>query len=432
MAMRCSLLALVVAPMLAGAVGVRSAAGQAPPAKAPPALAALPGMIAERVTVPGDSSRAFAVYEPSRTVRGAVPPAGGAARTPVLLVLDPRGRAMEALRLFAPAAEALGWTVISSYNSASDGAEDPNIVAVRDMIEWAQRSLKPDMRRVYIAGMSGTARAAWLAMADYRPYVAGLFLAAGTTPAPGTELAVAGDRVFSIVATTGTGDFNYEEVRRLGETLDSLRAPARVDWFEGPHGWPTAEIVRRALYWFDVRAMRAGLAPLDSARVRAWLAGEQTRVDSLDHAGQWDLAERLAVSGARDAQGWAEGSALAARAADLAARPALLALRGRLRRERDRERAQALEIERVLAWERAQADAPDADDILKRMGVPALQQALASADSVVSGSASRRLARVQVMLAVYAPAAWERMARPERAARLREAARRVNPRHATP
>ena len=419
MRVRAVLVASAVFASLAGAM-FRVPMVLAQPPVTPVAAATPPGRLTERVLVAGDSSRAFAVYEP--------PPArAGGRRTPVLLVLDPRGRALDALRLFAPAAEALGWVVISSYNSASDGAEDPNLVAVRDMLEWGQRSLRLDMRRVYLAGMSGTARATWLAMADYRPYVAGLLLAAGTTPAPGAELGLVGDPAFSVVTTTGTGDFNYEEVRRLGERLDSLKVAARVDWTDGPHGWPSEEIVTRALWWFERRAARSGRTAVDTLLLARSLLQDVARVDSLEKAGHWDLAERLAASLARDGSGSAAGTTLVARAAELAARPAMRSFRDRLRRELDRERAQPLEIERALAWERAQFDTPEADEILKRLDVPALRRSLASPDSVASASASRRLARVQVMLAFYAPAAWERAGRPERAARLREAARAVNP-----
>ena len=166
---------------------------------------------------------------------------------------------------------------------------------------------------------------------------------------------------------------------------------------------------------------------MDTLLLARSLLQDVARVDSLEKAGHWDLAERLAASLARDGSGSAAETALVARAAELAARPAMRSFRDRLRRELDRERAQPLEIERALAWERAQFDTPDADEILKRLDVPALRRSLASPDSVASASASRRLARVQVMLAFYAPAAWERAGRPERAARLREAARAVNP-----
>ena len=385
----------------------------------------LPGQLAERVTIAGDSARTFAVYLPSSASASST----GAAprRLPVLLVLDPRGRALLALRLFAPAAEQLGWAVLSSYNSASDGAVDPNVAAVRDMLEWAQRSIRLDTRRVYLAGMSGTARATWIALADWRPNVAGLLLAAGTVPVPGTELDVARDATFAVVATTGVGDFNYEEARRFAARLDSLQVPARLEWHPGPHGWPTGDVAARALTWLEVRAMRAGRAALDSTVVRAWIASERARIDSLDVAGQWDLAQVAAASLARDAEGWPGIDDWRAKAVELAARPALRALRDRLRRELERERAQPVELERVLAWERVQAEAPDAADLLKRLDVPALRRAAASTDSVGAASALRRLARTQVMLAFYAPAAWERLQRPDRAARLREAAGQVLP-----
>jgi poly(3-hydroxybutyrate) depolymerase len=113
----------------------------------------LPGRLIERDPVAGDTSQHVAAYLPSSYA--AAHPA------PVLFVLDPRGRAMLALRLFAGAAERHGWIVVSSYNSASDTQTDPNVDAMNAMLEWVQGHARIDTTRMYLAGFSGTARVAW-------------------------------------------------------------------------------------------------------------------------------------------------------------------------------------------------------------------------------------------------------------------------------
>ena len=115
--------------------------------------ASLPGHIIARATAGPDSAQAFAVYLPSGyTVRD---------KWPALMVMDPRGRGMFGLNLFAAAAERHGFVVLSSYNTLSDGAIEPNIGAINAMLAEVQDTLSIDMSRLYLAGFSGTARIGW-------------------------------------------------------------------------------------------------------------------------------------------------------------------------------------------------------------------------------------------------------------------------------
>ena len=89
---------------------------------APSALAqSPPGRLEERVRSATDTSQTFALYYP--------PGYPAERRLPVLLVLDPRGRALLALKLFQDRAARLGWVIVSSYNTLSDGPPEPNVDA---------------------------------------------------------------------------------------------------------------------------------------------------------------------------------------------------------------------------------------------------------------------------------------------------------------
>ena len=79
-------------------------------------------------------------------------------RYPLVLILDSRGDALVPLARFGPPAARLGFVVMSSYNSASDGPVEPNIGAVNTMLGDAWRALSIDTTRVYLVGFSGTAR----------------------------------------------------------------------------------------------------------------------------------------------------------------------------------------------------------------------------------------------------------------------------------
>ena len=78
---------------------------------------------------------------------------------PIVYALDARGNAEEPLQSFRAAADDLGFIIASSYKSASDESNGPNITAMREMWSATHAKLSIDDKRVYIAGFSGTVRA---------------------------------------------------------------------------------------------------------------------------------------------------------------------------------------------------------------------------------------------------------------------------------
>ncbi len=129
------------------------------------------GRVTERVAGARDTSQTYALYLP--------PGYTTAHRWPVLFVLDPRGRAMLGLELFRAAAARLGWIVLSSYNTLSDGPPEPNVIALNAMLVSAQARLAIDTARLYLAGFSGTARAALEFAVELHGHVAGVIAAGG-------------------------------------------------------------------------------------------------------------------------------------------------------------------------------------------------------------------------------------------------------------
>src|ERR1051325_5795513 len=245
------------------------------------------GHVDERVTSPPDTAQHSALslppgYPPER-------------RWPILLVLDPRGRALLALQLFQDAAARLGWIVMSSYNSLSDGPPEPNVAAVNAMLASAQARWSIDTTRLYLAGFSGTARAALAFAVALRGRVAGVIAAGGALgfTLGGPETAFAGDSTFAYFGAAGTRDFNYEEVLAMAGRFQRTRVPYRVVTFEGPRGGPPADVGGDALGWPRLRAMLGGLRPTASSWVSARLGVEQARAAELERAGRWVEALRL-------------------------------------------------------------------------------------------------------------------------------------------
>lgn len=100
------------------------------------------GRVVERLTSVSDSAQTFALYLPPAYDTGWFWPA--------LLVMVPRGRGMLGLERFQEAAGWLGWIVLSSYDTLSDGPLQPNVDAVNAMLASAQARLAVDPSRVHV------------------------------------------------------------------------------------------------------------------------------------------------------------------------------------------------------------------------------------------------------------------------------------------
>ncbi len=379
------------------------------------------GRLTERATSTTDSSQAYALYLPP----GYTP----ARRWPILFVLDPRGRAMLALKLFEDAASRAGWVVMSSYNTLSDGPPEPNVDAMEAMLRSAQESLSIDPSRLYLAGFSGTARAALRFVVKLRGHVAGVIAVGGALgfELGGPETAFAGDSTFGYLGAAGTRDFNYEEVLAMGERFGTMRVPFRVVVFEGSHSWPPASICGEAVEWLELRAMRGGLRAMDSAWVSTRLETELARAAELERLGQWEQALRLHEAIARDYAPLPAASVASARASALRKSSPVKRHQSEARRLADRDSRQALELQKTLAWARSQRDPPTPRDLVRKLRISELQKAAERGDSLLAVSASRLLARIFVWLSFYEPRAYIANHSPGRALAMFEVAVRIGP-----
>ena len=379
------------------------------------------GEVKDRVVAASDTGEAYALFLPPGYSRER--------KWPVLFVLDPRGRATLGLELFRRAAAELGYVVLSSYNTLSDGPPEPNVRAMNAMLADAQASLSIDENRMYLAGFSGTSRAALGFAILLKDNVRGVIAdgaAVGFAPG-GPELTFSGDSTFAVFAAAGRDDFNFEEVRAFGERLRSARVPYRFVAFDGPHGWPPEAMCRDALVWFETRAMLAGLRPLDSAFVRRRIAEDRVRAEAAQTHGQLDEAAETYRAIERDFGSWSEAANVGERGMALEKNPALVALRREAKRLADEDERQAPRMQDALRWVREQRSPPTATAVLDRLDVPNLQRRAAQGDSLESQSANRLLARVDVFLSFYEPRTYLAKGDTLRALRMLEAAATVRP-----
>src|SRR5947208_5466079 len=385
------------------------------------ATQATPGRVQERVVSVTDTAQTFAVYVP--------PGYSSVRRWPVLFVLDPRGRALLALKLFQDAAARLGWVVMSSYNSLSDGPPEPNVNAMNAMLASAWQRLSVDSSRIYLAGFSGTARAALGFAVMLRGHVAGVIAVGGALgfALGGPETAFAGDSTFAYFGSAGTRDFNYEEVLAMGERFRSTRVPFGVVMFEGPHSWPPPDLCGDALDWLELRAMLGGLRTMDSGWVRARLTDEVARATELERLGRWQEALRLDEAIARDYAPWPEASGAATQAAALRRSPVVAKYAAKAHRLAERDLRQGLELPKILSWARSQREPPALETLVDKLRISELQRTAERGDSLEAASARRLLARVFVNVAFYEPRAYLASGSPARALRMLEAAVTIGP-----
>ncbi len=381
-------------------------AGSAPtPLRAQEGQQVVPGRITERVVSPSDTSQAYALYIPSSYV--------SSRSWPLLVIMDPRGRAVQALQPFRPAAERDGWIVMSGYGTRSDGPVAPNVAAVNAMISDATATFSLDSHRVYLAGLSGTARLAWHFAARLGNRVTGIYGAG----AGGTMLTRLMDPPAGMVffGAAGDTDFNYDEVRQLEPWLETHGVPHRLRFFQGGHEWPPEAVASEAVDWFELKAMQQGREPLREAFVDSLFRADMATASALEAAGRdadaLDRYEEIVAdygSKASDAR-----AAVARLGADPGVKAAL---------EHRRRESYAFEdfMGRVNGWvaDLAQSDEPTSPASgIHILGLKELEARATSPGTSPADVAAirRRLSSAHVLLAFYQPRAFLREGRPAKA-----------------
>ena len=355
------------------------------------------GRIMQRLTSRADSSQRYALYLPPSFTRDR--------QWPILFLLDPRGRALVPMRRFQPAAERLGYIVISSYNTLSDGPAEPNYSAMDAMLTDVQRTLPLDSRRLYLVGFSGTARFAWQMNTQMPASFAGIIGAGAAVPGGRSWIrSNIGKSSPVLFGTMGTLDPNYEELRSFDVELDGIGALHHIERFDGGHQWPPAELSARAVAWLELQAMRRGLTPRNQRWVDSLYAAWRARASGADSTGDTPVAARLYRLLRADFDGMTDVSSVSSRLAALAneTRVTQTAAKEAAIAERDFRRGEALiAFARDL---RAARSLPSLDQARKRLELDALRRDDARIDDSTASIAARRaLERIFTHMSFYAP-----------------------------
>jgi predicted esterase len=333
------------------------------------------GKIVERLACAGDPTQTYAYYLPIAYTPDR--------RWPIVYVFDPRQRGAFAAELFHDAAEEYGWIVVSSNDTRSDGPWEPNEKALRAMWPDAQRRFAVDPKRIYASGFSGGAMLAW-SLARSTRAVAGVIGCSGRLESPGDADGVA----FDWFGTAGEADFNYLETRAIDGRLTGNH---RFESFAGGHRWAPRELLRQAMGWMELQAMRRGTRPRDEALI-AKLLREELAVTGGDE---------LAVSRRREAiartfAGLADVPKSAVDAKTVAR------LQKEERRAFDFERGHRARMPGAMTDFLAPRHRQPPTTLLASLQVPALKRL--AAEPTYRGAAARRvLAVIKVQLVFYLP-----------------------------
>lgn len=341
------------------------------------------GQIIEDIPSDRDSSQTFTLYLPTAY--------SSEESWPIVVLMDPRGNSAYPLRKLLPAAEELGYILASSDNTASDVDGDPNTPAVNAVLGTLMPLLSIDDRRIYLFGMSGTARIAWALAYAAIPHIAGV-AGFGAGPPPDMDLEAAQSQYgapFVFYGGAGDQDFNHAELVLLEGRLRRLGFRYRTAYYAGRHGWPTSDSqFTEALSWLHLMAMRRELIPIDEV----WAGREY----------EFRLAEARRTEDAGEIRSaWQEYAALSADfgglldASKSTDRARALSAKGEVKEWRSRR----LELARAHmsynaaagAWLRsAQTSDPDLDSALRALSLDSLKAAADDVADPDGASAARR------------------------------------------
>lgn len=379
-----------------------------------------PGSLHQRVVSVADSGQSYALYLPPEYRPGG--------RFPLLVVMDPRGRALLAMRLVQPSAERLGYIAMSSYNTRSDEPGDPNQPAVVAMLTDAQRQLAIDPHRVYFVGFSGTTRIAWPYAFGLRGHVAGV-LGFGAGFADGFELpSPPGPGAPVYFGGAGTTDYNYGELRRLEDTLAARGLTARFAYYDGPHAWPPEPVMAEGLTWMELQAMRAGLREPDGPWIDSLLRSEMDSATRLEMGGWLYSAWRRYRAVARDYAGLRDVAVAAARMAALEDSPAVSGVRRALAQEIRREEDYLAQMVEYFREARGSPVPQPLERSLERLAIRELQQRAHQQDDTLGALAARReLERIFVHAGFYEPRDYLAVGQAERTLALLAIAGEIKP-----
>lgn len=388
------------------------------PGKNPVAGALQPGKVTEKVVSKSDPSQSYAVFLP--------PAYRQDRRWPVLIAMDPRGRALVPLELFKPAAGRLGWIIVSSYNTLSDATWAPNEKAIRAILHDLPGLFSIDPRRLYFTGFSGTAKGAWSFANRLKPHVAGIIGFCGaqadfSKPQKGAP--------YSYFGASGRFDFNYEEMRAFDFELQEMGLPHRIEFFKGGHQWGPQGLCGEALEWMEVRAMKTKLVEVRPDFIASEFQDDLSQARELERSGHPYQAWRAYHWIAETFAGLQDVSRLSQSVQSLGKSSAVKKTQHHMDQLADRQRDFIRYLERFLGAVKFQSFDPlKVRQAQRDLRITVLQHRSSSDRDQLEADAARRLLEIAfVQVSFYGPRQYLKDGDTRRAGLLLDVADEIKP-----
>jgi predicted esterase len=209
------------------------------------------GQTIDKVICAADATQSYALYLPSKYTPDK--------KWPILYAFDPGARGKLPLDRFKEAAERYGW-ILAGSNNSRNGPMSKSLDAAKALWKDTHERFAIDEQQTYVTGFSGGARVAIFLASACRDCVAGVIACGAGFP---PEIKPSPSIHFALFSTAGTEDFNFPELKELGEALTKAGVINHFEVFSGRHEWPSATVTEKAIEWMELQAFKTGARARD-------------------------------------------------------------------------------------------------------------------------------------------------------------------------
>ena len=238
------------------------------------------GAIIDSVAISETSKESFALFLPTKFEPNR--------NWPILFLFDMYGQNRRAMSMFLQAAENRGF-ILASPNQVHDSVSlSNNVLIAQRTIEKATSLLPVNSSRVYAGGHQGGGRFANLLPILIKDIEGVLSINASLA---NTEL-LTGKVRFQHVVLVDPSNYTYPDVLQDAKILNKLRIPNFILDFKGSGGWPEHADLEKALWYFDLAAIKKKSLQIDSTEIETQFKAEMALVRSLKDSGNFLMAEQ--------------------------------------------------------------------------------------------------------------------------------------------
>lgn len=242
------------------------------------------GIIHPEISCFKDAGQSYALYLPSSYSAGKP--------FPVIYFFDSHAEGLLPVKKYRLLAEKYGYIIACSNNSKNGLPRETTQKVIGVFFEDTQQKFSIDPKRIYTSGFSGGARVA-ASVAVFNGGIAGV--AGCGAGFPKLDGPVPGK--FSYIGVVGNADFNLIEMKNLDRTLETTSLIHQLVVFDGKHEWPPMETMEEAFRFFEISAMKNGLAEKNDSLIREYIHSQENKIKYLKGKNQlvalWDLYRKL-------------------------------------------------------------------------------------------------------------------------------------------